>query len=116
MKKLDDTMMELNKCGDEQCPNIITAKEMEEQGLEFGRKVMKKCRSKSMPKNEQEYKIQARKYNACFKKFRNSTPYYKKLTQRKKCEDKKCSIYQKKIQKMLDSKKNKTKKSRKSKK
>jgi hypothetical protein len=112
MKKLDDTVIELNKCGDEHCPNTITAKEMEEQGIEFGRKVMQKCRSKSMPKNEQERIIRAMKYDACFKKFRNGSSYYKKQTQRNKCVDKKCGIYQNKIQKMLDSKKkNKTKKS-----
>jgi len=110
--EIDNMMIELDKCGDRYCGNIITAAKMKEEGLKFLKKVTKKCRSKKIPKTDKEYKQQQKNYDKCFTKYKKSSSYNKKLTQRKKCEDKNCSIYQKKIEQLLskvrkDMKKNK---------
>jgi hypothetical protein len=105
MNELDNAMNELDKCGDTYCGNIITSNLIKEEGTKFLKNVTKKCRSNTIPKNEKDYKIYQKKYNKCFTKYKKHSNYYKKLTKRKKCEDKKCSIYQKKIKKILSSKK-----------
>lgn len=97
MKQIDDMMDELNKCGDEQCGNIITAKEMKEEGLKYFKLVREKCNSKSVPKNAEEDKIQREKKEKCYKKYQNQSTYNKRLTLRKKCEDKKCGMYKNKL-------------------
>ena len=107
MNKLNSTMNELDKCGDKYCGNSITSNLIKEEGAKFLKLVTKKCRSNTLPKNEKEYKLQQQKYDTCFTNYKKRSNYHKKLTQRKKCEDKKCSIYKKKIQKILSSKKNK---------
>ena len=103
--KLDNIMNNLDNCGDTYCGNIITSTAIKEEESKFLKNVTKKCRSKKIPKNENEYKIQNQKYDKCFTKYKKRSNYYKRLTQRKKCEDKHCSIYQKKIQKILSFKK-----------
>jgi hypothetical protein len=74
---------------------------MKEEGIKFSENVTKKCRSKTIPKTEKAYKIQQKKYDKCFTKIKKRSKYAKKLTQRKKCEHKKCRIYQKKMQNFL---------------
>ena len=106
-KKLDNIWHDLDKCGDKYCGDIITSKQLKEEGTTFFKNVTKKCYSNTIPKNEKQLKKKLKKYNKCFTKYKKNSIYYKKLTQRKKCEDKKCSIYQKKIKKMILSKKNK---------
>ena len=103
MNKLNSTMNELDKCGDKYCGNSITSNLIKEEGDKFLKLVTKKCRSNTLPKNEKEYKLQQQKYDTCFTNYKKRSNYHKKLTQRKKCEDKKCSIYQKKIKKILSS-------------
>ena len=98
---IDKTMKDLDNCGDKYCGNMITAAELKKEGDEFLHKVLKKCRSKTTPKNEKEYKLQRQKYDKCFTKYKTRSKYNKRLTQRKKCEDKYCSKYQKKIQSLL---------------
>ena len=110
MVELDNAMENLDKCGDEYCGNIMTSKQIKEEGLKFLEIVLKKCRTNTKPKNEKEFKINRAKYDKCFTKHKKRSGYYKKLTRRKKCEDKKCSIYQKKVQGILSTKKNKTQK------
>jgi len=105
MKELDNAMNELDKCGDIYCGNIITSNQIKEEGLKFLKNVTKKCRSSAIPKNKKDYKILQNKYDKCFTKYKNRSNYYKKLTQRKKCEDKTCSIYQKKLKKYFHQKK-----------
>ena len=105
MNKLDNMMKELDNCGDKYCGNIVTSKQMKDEGLKFLNKVTKKCRSNIMPKNEKEDKIRRQKYDKCFTKYKKRSNYHKKLTQRKKCEDSNCNTYQKQIQKILSSKK-----------
>lgn len=107
MKKIDDIMNELDNCGDKYCGNIITSAQMKEEGTKFLENVTKNCRSKTIPKTEKAYKIQREKYEKCFTKIKKGSKYAKKLTQRKKCEDKKCSIYQKKMQNFLSKRKKK---------
>jgi hypothetical protein len=104
-KKIDNMMNELNNCTDKNCGNIIASKQLKDEGLKFLKIVNKKCRSKKVPKNEEEYKLDREKYNKCFEKLKKSSTYNKKLTQRNKCQVKKCSVYQDKIVKMLSSKK-----------
>lgn len=106
-QKIENMVKDLDKCGDKYCGNIITSKQLKEEGNIFFKNVTRKCRSNTIPKNKKEFKKQFKEYDKCFTKYKKRSNYYKKLTQRKKCEDKKCSIYQKKIQKMLASKKNK---------
>jgi hypothetical protein len=110
MNKLDNMVNDLDKCGDKYCGNIITSRQIKKEEIKFLKNVTKKCRSNIIPKNKKEYDTDRQKYDKCFTKYKKHSNYYKKLTQRKKCEDKKCSIYQKKIQKMLLSKKNLQKK------
>lgn len=105
INKIDNIMNKLDKCGDKYCGNIITSTQIKEEEIKFLENVRKKCRSKTIPKNEKENKIQQQKYDKCFTKIKKRSKYPKKLTQRKKCEDKKCSIYQKKIQKILSMRK-----------
>lgn len=101
MNKLDTMVNDLDNCGDKYCGNIITSKQLKEEGDKFFKKVTKKCRSKTTPKNRKEFKQQFKQYDKCFTKYKKGTKYYKNLTQRKKCEDKKCTIYQARIQKIL---------------
>jgi hypothetical protein len=101
MNQLDNMVNELDNCGDKYCGNIITARTLKEEGIKFLKNVTKKCRTKTIPKNEKEDKIRRKKYDKCFTKYKKRSNYYKKLTQRNKCQDKKCSIYQKRIQKGL---------------
>ncbi len=105
--KVDKLMNELNTCGDQHCGNIITSEQIKGEELEFLNLVNSKCRSKEIPKTKEEDLIMRKKYDTCFKKLRNSSNYYKKLTKRKKCEEKKCGVYRKKLQKMLSTRKNK---------
>jgi hypothetical protein len=105
MHNLDNLMKELDSCGDKYCGNIITSARMKEEGAKFLKTVTKKCRSNIIPKNEQEDRIRRQKYDKCFTKYKKRSTYYKKLTQRKRCEDAKCSNYQKQIQTMLPNKK-----------
>ena len=107
MNKIDNMVNDLDNCGDKYCGNIITSHQIKEEGIQFSKNVTKKCRrSKTIPKNEEQHKIQQKKYDNCFTKIKKRSKYAKKLTQRKKCEDKKCSIYQKKIQNFLEDKLN----------
>lgn len=102
MNKIDNMVNDLDNCGDKYCGNIITSDQMKEEGIKFSKNVTQKCRrSKIIPNNEEEHKIQQKKYDNCFTKIKKRSKYAKKLTQRKKCEDKKCSIYQKNIQHFL---------------
>ena len=104
MQKLDNLMKELDSCGDKYCGNIITSARMKEEGDQFLKKVTKKCRSNIIPKNEKEDMIRRQKYDKCFTKYKKRSNYYKKLTQRKKCEDINCNNYQKQIQTLLPNK------------
>jgi hypothetical protein len=101
--EIDNVMNELENCGDTFCGNIITSTQMKNEDIKNLKNVSKKCRSKTIPKNEKDFKLQRQKYDTCFTKYKKTSNYYKKLTQRKKCEDKHCSIYQKKIKKILSS-------------
>jgi hypothetical protein len=92
--ELDKTIKELDNCGDEYCGNIITSAELKEEGDKFLGCAMKKCKSQKIPETEKEHKSQRKNYDRCFTKLKRGSAYYKKLTQRKKCEDKKCGIYQ----------------------
>ncbi len=105
---LETLMDELNACGDKYCRNIVTTKQMKEEELKFLKKVMKTCRAKTMPKTQEEDQIQKEKYNRCFTKLKNASKYYKKLTQRKQCEDKYCRAQQSQIQKRLKKRSRKT--------
>jgi hypothetical protein len=103
--KIDNLMNDLNNCGDKYCGNIIKYSQIKEEEPKFFQFVTKKCRSKKIPKTEKENKLKQQKYNTCFTKYKNRSKYYKNLTRRKKCEDKKCHIYQNKIKKLLTKKK-----------
>jgi hypothetical protein len=101
--EIDNAMNELDKCGDKHCGHIITSshiKEMEPKVLRF---ITKKCRSKKIPKTEEEDKINQQNYNKCYEKFKKHSKYSRRLTKRKKCEDKKCKYIQEKIKKILSS-------------
>lgn len=55
--EIDNAMKELDNCGDKYCGHIMTSshiKEMEPKVLRF---VNKRCRSKKIPKTEEEYKL-----------------------------------------------------------
>ena len=101
MKEIDRMMNDLDHCGDKYCGNIITSAQIKEEGSKFSKNVTKKCGSITIPKNEEEGKIQREKYDKCFTKIKKNSNYVKKLTQRKKCEDENCSVYQKRIQKTI---------------
>lgn len=89
MNKIDNMVSDLDNCGDKYCGNIITSDQMKEEGIKFSKNVTQKCRrSKIIPNNEEEHKIQQKKYDNCFTKIKKRSKYAKKLTQRKKCEDK----------------------------
>jgi len=103
MNKLEKYGKELDKCGDKHCGNI-TSRRLKKEGLQFLNHVTKTCRWDTTPKNEKDYKIYRQKYDKCFTKHKKRSTYHKNLTQRKTCEDKNCSSYQKKIQKILSSK------------
>ena len=96
--EVDDAMIELDNCSDKYCGNIITSSRMKEEEAKFLKNVLQKCRSNSIPNNETEHKLHRQKYDKCFTKYKKRSNYYKKLTQRKKCQDKKCSGYQTKIE------------------
>ena len=98
LNELNNVVKDLDKCGDKYCGNIIKSRELKKEERKFLKNITKKCRSTKIPKNEKEDKIRRRKYDKCFTKYKNNSKYYKKLTQRKKCEDKKCKVYQEKIQ------------------
>jgi hypothetical protein len=112
MLQVDNIMNDLDTCGDTYCGNIITSNQLKEESTKFLKKVLKKCRSTTKPNNEIEHNLQKQKYDTCFTKYKNSSKYYKKLTKRKKCEDKYCNTYQKQMQNKLSfiAKKSKTKK------
>ena len=97
---LENLVKELDKCGDKYCGNIVTSKVLKDEEIKFLKNVTEKCRSNVIPKNEKEDKIRRRKYDKCYTKYKKRSNYYKKLTQRKKCEDKKCGAYQQKMQKL----------------
>jgi len=97
IRDLDKMIHELNTCTDKYCGNIVTSKELNKEGLTFLKNVTKKCRSNVIPKNEKELKLKYKKYDKCFTKYKKKSKYHQKLTQRKKCQDKNCSIYQQKI-------------------
>lgn len=99
-KQFDQAINDLNNCGDKYCGNIITSKLLKEEGVKFLKNVTKKCRSNKKPKNEKENKILRRKYDKCFTKYKKRSNYYKKLTQRNKCVNKKCSVYIQKAEKI----------------
>lgn len=101
--QIDSVVNELNKCGDEHCGDIITSSQIKEDESKFFKLVTKKCRSKKIPKTEKENKRKQQKYDKCFTKYKNRSKYYNNLTRRKKCEDKNCSMYQRKIKQMLSS-------------
>jgi hypothetical protein len=101
MKIVDDLVNDLDYCGNKNCK--ISTKQLNKEGIKFLKNVTKKCRSNTIPKNKKEYDIKIKKYNKCFTKYKNRSVYNKNLTKRKKCEDKKCSKYQKKIAKKLAS-------------
>jgi len=103
MQKMDNVVLDLDNCGDKYCGKIITAQQMKDEGLIFLKKFLKDCRSTTQPANEQEYKLQREKYNICFTKHKKRSKYNKRLTKRKKCEDKYCSAYQKKVQNAFSS-------------
>jgi len=63
--------------------------------------ITRKCRSNKIAKTEKDFKRNRKRYDACLQKYKKRSSYFKKLTQRKKCEDKKCKMYQKNIQKIL---------------
>jgi hypothetical protein len=98
---LDKLVDDLDKCGDTYCGNIITKKEMKEEDLKFLKSLQKNCASKTNPATEQEYNLQRKKYDKCLTQMKTKSDYYKRLTQRKKCEDQKCKIIQDKIKKTL---------------
>ena len=101
--RIDKLMIELNNCGDTYCVNTITSDQIETEGLKNLKGATKKCHSKKKSKTKKELLLQNKKYNACFKKYYSK--YAKKLTKRKKCEDKKCSIIQKELASLLHTKK-----------
>ncbi len=98
MNKLEKAANDLDNCGDKYCGNIITSKLLKEEGLKFLKNVTKKCRSNRKPTNAKENKTLQKKYDKCFTKFKKRSNYYKKLTKRNKCVDKKCSVYIKKLE------------------
>lgn len=106
MNEINNATNELDKCGDKYCGNIITSNIIKKEDIKFLKNVTKKCRSKTIPKNKKEYRILQQKYDKCFKKYKKQSNYHKKLTLRKKCENKKCRIYQMKVEKILLSVKN----------
>lgn len=114
---LDKLVDDLDKCGDVYCGKIITRNQMKEEELKFLDSVQNTCASKTNPQTEQEYNLQSKKYDECLTRMKSQSNYYKKLSQRKKCEDQKCKIIQEKIKKTLSKHalKVSSKKSRKSK-
>lgn len=104
MNNINKLLNNLDNCGNKHCGNIITSKQMKEEGSKFSKNVTKKCVSKKVAKTEEEYKLQKIKYDECFKKYKNKSEYPKKLAQRKECEDKKCKIYQNKLKNKLSKK------------
>jgi hypothetical protein len=106
MQNIDNAVQDLDNCGDTHCGNIITSQQMKEEGHLFLRKVLKTCRSTKQPNaqvNDIERKIEKDKYYKCFTKLKKRSKYNKRLTKRKKCEDKHCSVYQKKVQDVFSS-------------
>lgn len=101
--ELDNMIKDLDNCGDTYCGNIITSEQLKEEGHKFLKKVTAKCRSTVIPKNSEENRKQFKEYDKCFTAYKKRSKYNKRLTQRKKCEDKKCKVYQNKIQKKLSS-------------
>ena len=100
---IDNAIDELDRCGDNHCGHIITSSQIKEMDPKISKWISKKCRSKKIPKTEEEHRINQKNYNACFTKVRKSSKYQKRLTKRKKCEDKKCKSVQQKIKKILSS-------------
>jgi len=98
---LDKLVDDLDKCGDTYCGKIITRNQMKEEELKFLKSLQKNCASKTNPQTEQEYNLQRKKYDECLTQMKTKSDYYKRLTQRKKCEDQKCKIIQDKIKKTL---------------
>ena len=99
--KIDKLMYDLDMCGDKYCGTIITSNQIKEEDMKFLQLVNKKCRSNSTPKNEREQIIKREKYKKCFTKLKKYSKYSKRLTKRKKCEDKNCKIYQKNMNSFL---------------
>ena len=99
--KIDNILEDLDKCGDKYCGNIITNADMKIQEQKFLEFINKKCNSRKNPTTEEEYNLQRTQYNKCFTKYKNRSKYYKRLTKRKKCEDKKCKKYQDKMKSIL---------------
>jgi hypothetical protein len=105
MNEINNATNKLDKCGDKYCGNIITSNIIKKEDIKFLKNVTEKCRSKIIPKNEKEYRILQQKYDKCFTKCKKKSNFHKKLTQRKKCENKKCRIYQMNVEKILTKKK-----------
>ena len=114
-RQLDKLVDDLDKCGDLYCGSIITSNQIKEEDLKFLKMVNQSCNSKTLPQTEEQYKFQRKKYDECFTQMKSKSNYYKRLTQRKKCEDKKCKKIQDKIKKTLSKPKPIAKKSVKSK-
>jgi hypothetical protein len=98
---IDSLVNDLDKCGEQYCGSIITNADMKIQGEKFLKFINKKCKSKVNPATESEYNLQQIQYNTCFTKYKNRSKYHKRLTKRKKCEDKKCKNIQTKINSFL---------------
>ena len=98
---LDKLVDDLDKCGDRYCGNIITKTDMKEEDLKFLKSVQNTCASKTNPATEAKYNLQSKKYDECLTRMKTKSDYYKRLSQRKKCEDQKCKIIQDKIKKTL---------------
>lgn len=107
--EIDKLMDKLDTCGNKYCGSIITTSQMKIQDKKFLDFIEKKCKSNVNPNTEEEYNLQQKKYNTCFTKYKNRSKYHKKLTKRKKCEDKKCKKYQDKIKHFLSKMKPKSK-------
>ena len=99
--KIDDAIKDLDNCGDKYCGKSIKSSQIKKEEVKFFKLVTKKCRSKKIPKTEKENMLKQKKYDKCFTKYKNRSKYYKNLTKRKQCEDKKCKIHQDKIKKLL---------------
>lgn len=91
--QIDAIIDDLDKCGDTHCGNIITSAQIKTEGLKFLKKVNKKCKSKS--------DTQRKKYNTCFNRLQKTSKYARRLTKRKKCEDKNCKTHQDRLKSFL---------------